>query len=296
MATSPSSKHERDHWDNLDLLDKTLIFKTGNGPLYYDPRQFEYIFFMSSIKKVKLMIPEPKNEWFSRRYNNQPESYSKLTHLCLQESELTPSSLSHLLRLTPSLRELKYDHLININQGGESMRYFQCADMDTALQPVLPCLERLCINVDFFTAEAVDLGWGYYWGIRGTLTCLAKCSCLAYLEIPIVLLLGWTPLTIGGDNQLAAVLPLSLRHLTLTTAFEIFECNEWTRTRLYRCVGDYVQTITASASLHVPKYLEKITLKCYHTGLDPDHELVLSRLKDICVEGDIGLDIREYKL
>ena len=122
MATNSFSKGESDHWDDLDMLDRTLIFKTDNGPLYYDPKQFENIFFISSIKKANLMVPEPKNDWFSRPHNNKPESCSKLTHLCLQQSELTPLFLSKLLRSTPSLYELNYEHLININRGSVHMR------------------------------------------------------------------------------------------------------------------------------------------------------------------------------
>jgi hypothetical protein len=51
MANVPSSESERDHWDNLDLEDKTLIFKTANGPLYYDRKQFEHLFLSRSLKK-----------------------------------------------------------------------------------------------------------------------------------------------------------------------------------------------------------------------------------------------------
>lgn len=295
MAITPSADNERNHWDNPSLFDNTLIFKTDNGPLYYDPKQFEHIFLRPRIKTVKLMVPEPRNEWLSPPPNNQTESCSKLTRLCLEQSELTPSSLRYLLRLTPTLQDLEYIHCININQGGDTMRYFQCADMDAALQPVLPCLERLCISVAFFTAEAVDVGWGFHWGFQDTLACLANGSCLSYLEIQVVLLLGWTPFSVSGANQLAAVLPLSLRHLTLTNDLVYFECNEWTRSELYRCVGDYVQTVTAAATLQAPVNLKHVTLNCSMIGLDLGLEFALSRLKHICVEADVGLHINEYK-
>lgn len=184
MASAPLSENEKDYWDNLSPSDKTLIFKTSNGPMYYDPKQFEHLFLRQGIKKITLMIPEPRDNWLSHPPNVPPHSGSKLTRLCLQQSELTPSSLSCLLRLTPSFRELEYDHWINSVHGGHTMRYFQCANMDAALQPVLPCLERLCIKVEFFLTEARDRSLRYPRGIQGTIKSLVDFSCLAYLEIP----------------------------------------------------------------------------------------------------------------
>jgi hypothetical protein len=167
------------------------------------------------------MIPEPRNNWLSPPPNIHPELRPRLTHLYLQQSELTPSSLGCLLRLTPKLRELEYDHWINSMQGGATMQYFQCADMDAALQPVRSCLERLCISVEFFINEAVDLGRGYYWGFQGTIKCLFDFSCLVSLKIPVVLLLGWIPTSVGVVTLLATVLPSCLRNLTLTLLWNI---------------------------------------------------------------------------
>lgn len=295
MASVPLSENQKDYWDNLSPADKALIFKTSNGPMYYDPKQFEQLFIRPRIKKISLMIPEPRNNWFLPPPNVPPESGSKLTRLCLQQSELTPSSLSCLLRLTPILRELEYDHWINSVHGGDTIRYFQCADMDAALQPVLSCLERLCIRVQFFLTEARDLGWRYPPEIQGTIKSLADFSCLAYLEIPIVLLFGWTPISVGGITQLATVLPSSLRNLTLTTELEYVDSYKWTREEIYSYVGDYVKTVAAAASLLAPKNLKQITLRlCDNGDVDPEHDLPLSKLRDICIDADIILHIIEY--
>lgn len=295
MASAPLSENERDYWDNLSASDKTLIFKTSKGPIYYDPKQFENLFLRPRIKKISLMIPEPRDNWFLPPPNVPPESGLKLTRLCLQQSELTPLSLSWLLRLTPSLRELEYDHWINSVHGSRTMRYFQCADMDAALQPVLRSLERLCIKVQFFLTEARDLSLRYPRGIQGTIKSLIDFSCLTYLEIPVVLLLGWTPTSVGGITQLATVLPPSIRNLTLTTDQDPPESYKWTREELSSYVGDYVKTVSAAASLQAPKNLQRISLHLRDNGeLDPEHDPSMSKLKDICVDADISLYISEY--
>jgi hypothetical protein len=295
MVSAPLSETEREYWDNLGFADKTLIFKTSNGPMYYDPEQFKHLFLRPRMKKISLMIPEPRNSWFSPPPDDPPESRSKLTRLCLQQSELTPSSLSCLLRLTSSLRELEYDHWINSVHGDYTMRYFQCADMDAALQPVLSCLERLSIRIQFFLTEARDVGRRYQRGIQGTIRSLADFPCLAYLEIPVVLLLGWTPISVGGITQLATILPSSLRTLTLTTELEYFQSYKWTREELCSHVGHYVKTVAAAASLRMPKNLQRISLHLCNNGeLDPELDPSMTKLRDICVDADISLHISEY--
>lgn len=101
--------------------------------------------------------------------------------------------------------------------------------MDAALQPVLVCLERLCIEVQFSLTEVRDLSMRYPRGIQGTIKSLVDFFCLAYLEIPVILLLGWTPTSVGGITPLATVLPSSIRYLILTTDRDPPESYKWTR-------------------------------------------------------------------
>jgi hypothetical protein len=121
-------------------------------------------------------------------------------------------------------------------------------------------------------SEATDLcQWPYYRRIHGTVKYLSNFSCLAYLEIPAVLLLGRTP----SITQLATILQSSLRNLTLTTTLDYVVPYKRTREELDSYVGDCIKTVASTASLRKPKNLQRIS-RC------------------LCSNGELGTEQRAF--
>jgi hypothetical protein len=275
---------------------KTSIFKTANGPISYDTQLLHNLLSLQRLKNVTIMAAEPRDSWFTMSTDPPLTPHTKLTRLCLEASELKPSSLGLLTREMPNLRQLEYKNLIDAHHGGPTMQYFQCADMDAALTSVRSSLEHLCVDVEFFADKSTYLGLGFNWGVQGTIKCLADFTCLTHLEIPLVLLLGWKPNNnsdnVNGSIQLETVLPRTLKYFKLTTALEYFEINEWSRSDICMRVSDYVKFVTAT-NMDGPRNLEEISLdlcKDYNTRNDVATPL----MRTICAEAGITLRISEY--
>jgi hypothetical protein len=264
------------------LHDIPDIFRPVHSPISYDMTLLRNLLRLPKIESISCLAAEPKN---GAVFIPPPTPCNSLTRLALKKSELKPSVLAKILAVTPQLRHLEYALWLD---AGSPKNYFECTEMDIALQPVFSTLESLKIEIEFYVLCAMDFGWGYDWGIHDTMRSLAQFPCLARLEIPLVVLLSWDP---TRDIALVDVLPRSLKSLSLTTGcLDHFECYMWENTMdIYSRLRAYVQSrdVHAPALEHLEVWINEV---CYHGDPDYSAEFIeYVKLKKACCEAGITL-------
>lgn len=187
-----------------------------------DLDQILSLFFIPSIKSVRMALPAKNIVWPS-----QKAPISSLTSLILHHTQLSEEMLGHLLLATPSLRSLQYHSWFNIDSEGRLGRahwkYFDCAKLGQSLACVQGSLENLVISVRFISLQT-DVALGGFRGMTGRLDTLHSFKNLLSLEIPTIVLLGWSA---AAPVKLSDLLPPSLRHLCLTDDLHELGEDEW---------------------------------------------------------------------
>lgn len=191
---------------------------------YYDVDfdQILPLFSLPSIKSVRMALPAKNIVWPS-----QKTPVSSITSLILHHTQISEEDLGQLLLATPSLRSLQYHSWFNIDSEGREGRahweYFDCAKLSQSLAYVRGSLEHLVISVHFISLQT-DVALGGFTGMVGSLDTLHGFKHLVSLEIPTIVLLGWTA---DAPRKLNDRLPPSLRHLCLTDDLHELGADEW---------------------------------------------------------------------
>lgn len=261
------------------------IFRTFDGPISYDMNQLRNLLRLPRIKSITCSAAECNRDGTFVALRRPCTSLSRLS---LTRCELTQATLARVLRATPRLRELEYDSMINMYSGGAISQYFDCEQMDTALEPVRDTLEYLRIDVLFWTQHPslFDIESGYDWGVKGTLTSLSAFPRLTKIKIPFVLLMGWEPQEGSTRQQLAAVLPRSLRDIEfLRSSLDGFEKDKWDRPAECSRMIEYIE----GRHTHAPE-LRIIRVPYIKFRLNSAEDEV-AKLDKACREADIKLDL-----
>lgn len=180
------------------------------------------LFSFPSIKRVCMALPAKNIVWPSQKAPN-----SSLISLILHHTQLSEEMLGYLLLATPSLRSLQYHSWFNIDSEGRPGRshweYLDCAKLGQSLARVQGPLDHLVISVRFISLQT-DVALGGFRGMIGRLDTLHGFKNLLSLEIPIIVLLGWST---AAPVKLSDLLPLSLRHLCLTDDLHELGEDQW---------------------------------------------------------------------
>jgi hypothetical protein len=172
-----------------------------------------------------------------------------LRTLCLHNSAVTPGALANILSKTPCLHTFEYNFVqildeLRHDDEHEYGHYNEWGDLKAALRPLAPTLTSLIISVDnaYLTPEPVgddQMDWACgVWKRRGHVGSLKGFTRLEKLEIPLPVLLGWTP--DFPNKKLRNVLPPSLKELLLRDDLVDMDIDcdyEWTPW-YYRDSGD----------------------------------------------------------
>jgi hypothetical protein len=151
--------------------------------------------------EVNMKEPAPKS-W--------PDPTLSLKRLNLDYSTITDCALAKLLRLSPCLESLHYDHWCHVD---DEKRWQLCSDLTAALQQVKTTLRELDLSLGLYSDFAEEVEALQISPVKGQLGSLREFSQLRKLRAPIVTLLGWLP---DESLRLAEVLPTGLTHLGLT--------------------------------------------------------------------------------
>ncbi len=242
------------------------------------------LFYLPSIQSINMVMPDPDVfTWPSAR-----PCTSTLTMLVLRFSHVKEEALEQLLSVTPSLRTLRYDFDCDVEPPNDKSCHFDGAKLSCALEHVKATIEDLAISVHFYSIVAIEVENGSeYWGIRGNLDSLRHFQILQSLEVPLIVLLGWSS---SSKVRLADVLPQQIRQLCIKDDMADF-CNyEWTvRAGLDR-IHDYLEDWRS----HAPN-LECVTLTLRASGVrwgeKPQREL-----RTMCERAGVACDIIKQPL
>lgn len=194
------------------------------------------LFSFPSIRSVRMALPAKNIVWPS-----QKAPISSLTSLILHHTQLSEEMLGHLLLATPSLRSLQYHSWYNIDSEGRLGRphweYLDCAKLGQSLACVQGPLEHLRISVRFISLQT-DVALGGFRGMIDRLDTLHGFKKLLSLEIPIIVLLGWSA---AAPVKLSNLLPLSLRHLCLTDDLHELGEDQWGDEALLPLIQEFLE-------------------------------------------------------
>lgn len=152
-----------------------------------------------------------------------PNHVCSLRSLTLISSRIFETTLSDILRHTPSLRSLKYRAEIEATR----CHYFSGRRLLEALLPTASTLRTLQVSVSFFSGQSIDVDAGYRWGLSDRLgypDFRHGFPQLKNLEMPIAVLLGWSVTSAG---EIADVIPANVERLLINDDVCWFEWYEW---------------------------------------------------------------------
>lgn len=109
-----------------------------------------------------------------------------------KESCVSVEALTVILENTGSLEHLTYEFCCNGEDLHDLTRYFQSDAVGVALGQVASTLRSLVISCTFKEPAGADLLRNDAWGFRGRIGSLVDFPKLQELEIPLVVLLGWS--------------------------------------------------------------------------------------------------------
>ena len=194
-----------------------------------DLNQILPVFSIPSVKSLCMALPAKEITWPKDQVPT-----SSLTSLTLHHSQLSEEMLGQLLRCTPSLRSLDYRSWYNIESNGRPNREFEelldCVKLSASLAHVQETLEDLRICARFIAPQEMFPEDETHRPMKGNLDSLHKFPHLRNLDIPIVVLLGWTPHHDDDDSlspKLRDLFPPSLRNLVLTDDLQEMGQDEW---------------------------------------------------------------------
>lgn len=195
------------------------------------------LFSFPSIRSVRMALPAKNIVWPS-----QKAPVSSLTSLILHHTGLSEEMLGQLLLATPSLRSLQYHSWYNMEftfgrPGRPHWKYLDCAKLGQSLACVQGPLEHLRISVRFFSLWT-GVPFRGFRGMIGRLDTLHGFKNLLSLEIPIIVLLGWSAV---APVKLSNLLPLSLRHLSLTDDLHELGEDQWGDEALLPLIQEFLK-------------------------------------------------------
>ena len=236
------------------------------------------LFSIPSIKRVRMALPAKCFIWPSQKVPK-----SSLTSLILHHTQLPEEMLGQVLLATPSLRSLQYHFWYNIKSGNRLGRapweYFDCAKLSQSLACVQRSLEHLVISVHSISVEIRFLPGGFG-GIVGRLGTLHGFQKLSRVEIPTIVLLGWTA---DSPRKLSDVLPPSLRHLCLTDDLHELGEDEWGDEALLPLIQEFLHELSTSD-------LKGISLLLNHAQVEWCEE-ARTKLQTMCERAHIQCSI-----
>lgn len=238
------------------------------------------LFSIPSIKSVRMALPAKNIIWPSQKVPK-----SSLTSLILHHTQLSEEMLGQILLATPSLRLLQYHSWFDIASWGRLGRahweYFDCVKLSQSLACVQRSLEHLVISVHFISLQT-DIALGGFRGMVGKLDTLHGFKDLLSLEIPTIVLLGWTA---ESPRKLGDFLPPSLRHLCLTDDLHELGEDEWGDEALLPLIQEFLEE-SEFGTLE----LESISLLLNH-GQTEWCEEARTKLKTMCERAHIQCSV-----
>ncbi len=211
-----------------DFTEGAEAFPSRSNPGLYPPIDYKTClacFYGPAVQVISVSFPEPDS--FSWLRLGEPPVAFKLHSLVLHHSVAKEETLRELLSVTPNLKKLRYDFWCEIDNPRGYSEYLTCSTLLQALDQVNCTLVQLVISVNFFTFATIDINEDGPYGLRGCIGSLSHFKQLEYLDMPLVVLLGWSPKT---APSLQNALPRTLRTLCLTDDMSPFESWEWSAT------------------------------------------------------------------
>lgn len=230
------------------------------------------LFYLPSIRTISTLIRDA--DLFSWPQKDCPHA-SSLTTLNLHYAHMKESTLKELLSTTPNLRTLLVGFQINAEPHDTHSPFLNITKLRDALDQVRSTLEHLTLSIDFFTTVAMELDWGGSYengnnfGVRGSLGSLATFENLQSIEIPLILLFGWS--SSPPIAKLADMLPRTLRTIVLRNDLALFQGYDWEQAKCPRPVLEWL---------------------CERRSYQPKLERVTMRMKQYMGENDWGKDAR----
>jgi hypothetical protein len=180
---------------------KTIIWGCDTSPLNELLPLWEF-----PVEHIEVSVAEP----VPRSLKRWPDPTLSLKRLNLHLSTIADRTLAKLLRLSPCLELLRYDHWCHVDYP---KRWQDCSHLTAALQQVKTTLRELDLSMGLCSDFAEEVECLEISPVKGQLGPLQEFSCLRKLKAPIVTLLGWSP---DELLRLAEVVPTGLTHLGLT--------------------------------------------------------------------------------
>lgn len=183
---------------------------------YVDLNLITPIFQSSSVRSFECTMAEP---WqFSWRSTQAPRCLN-LTTLRLVRTNITRSTLIHLLSATPNLRVFQYEQVIIYDETSVEMPalspYLDLEELNTALRCVRHTLVELQLILrlaaGYIPASECATSGIPFPTIQGKLN-LREMPRLKIVEVPLVMVFGWFPRL---SSPLQDVVPPSVQDLTL---------------------------------------------------------------------------------
>ncbi|RDW74901.1 hypothetical protein BP6252_06043 [Coleophoma cylindrospora] len=234
---------------------KTLELKIP--PPYSEP-PIEFSGFLEccyapAIHDVTTTLPK---SWRLAQLGQRPQ-FSSLRHLKLRHTQAMAGQLRELLSSTPNLQSLQYDFYCIVDSGGVNDAYVYGSAISRAIEEVKSSLVKLVLSITMAARTATEISAGLRWGIRGQMASLQQFERLQYLEVPLALLLGWSPQLAPALDD---ILPRSIQNLYITGHLDDFSNWEWT-------ADDTLQQLRQLVTAQKTRF--------------PDLESVTTRLEDL---------------
>jgi len=234
-------------------------------------------FYGPAVQSITMTCPEPRIfSWL-----DNPPVASRLQNLVLHHSDAKEETLGEFLSVAPNLKKLKYGFWCQVDNPYGTSEYLTCSKLCQTLDQVNSTLVELIISVNFFTFSSLDINEDGPFGLKGCVGSLCHFRTLEYLEIPLVVLLGWSP---QSAPPLRDVLPSTLRKLCLTDDMSTFESWEWTEVD----VLEQVKCSLINCETNFPN-LKSIEVRDQHGGRVWNTYLT-SQITSICHEAGLPGD------
>ena len=212
--------------DRMGGNHKCLSMPCPRTDLQLSPRKFDDIrplFFLPSMRYLRLWIQNPSDLLWQR----EVFGLSNLTSLVIHHSEAWQDTISQLLSFTPYLErfEYYYNGCTDSRYHDRPSSYLDCAKLSEALSHVKSTIRFIVIFADWYSTSGADLETCHGWGIKRNLESMRDFARLESLIVPLVVLLGKSPLS--SAIKLADHLPPSLCELCLTDELNYMGLMEW---------------------------------------------------------------------
>ncbi|KAL9066638.1 MAG: hypothetical protein Q9157_007073 [Trypethelium eluteriae] len=239
------------------------------------PALVHQIFRLPAIEELHISVPNTRLQPMT--FGNLSQAPT-LTSITLQGSHVDEEHIVMLLSSTPQLRKFDFDRdgdFVKYIRGPPS-RLSPMKRLHQALLQVSRTLEdlKLALNWEIEGWHSHDGGWTLDSETpKGRLGSMKIFESLVRLDVPIVMLLGFSP---AHDPSLGEVLPPNLRHLCIASDLCEWATYKWTA----RLFDDYLQGWVPHLRTYAPS-LERFNLrvftnfdrgkKAFWTERTPDH-------------------------